>query len=108
MKKSKKQKTLEVESVDSATSRFDEHQVSEFLHKYGSTILYTLIGLAVAITIFYQFTRSSETSSIKDYLQADRTYHQFLNASAKDADTALEPLQKLMARHPDLKQKYEG
>ncbi len=108
MKKLKKQKTAADAAVHPKPSIFDEHQIREFLHRYGSTILYAGLGLAFAIAIFFQLTRTTEAGSLKDYIRADYTYSQFVKAPADESAAALEPLQKLMDRHPDLRQKYEG
>ena len=108
MKKSKKTKTTAAEAVHPKPSFFDEHQIREFLHQYGSTILYAALGLVAAIAVFFQLTRTTEASSLRDYIQADSVYTRFDNAPADEVAGAFEPLQQLMTKHPDLLQKYEG
>ncbi len=108
MKKLKKQKPPVAKAAHPADSSFGEMHITEFIHKYGSIILYTVLGLASAIALFFYFTRSSEASSLQDYLKADSAYAQFASAPSDEAETALAPLLQLMARRPDLKQLYEA
>lgn len=108
MKKIKKQKPTAIEAAHPAESSFGEMQITEFIHQYGSIILYAVLGLAAAIALFFYFTRSSQASSLQDYLKADRVYAQFAGAPSDEAETSLDSLLQLMARRPDLKQLYEA
>ncbi|NGX58101.1 MAG: hypothetical protein K940chlam3_01002 [Chlamydiae bacterium] len=105
MKKANKKKTIEVEPIEVSTSSINTHRLIEFVQDYGTSIVYGILGLLVAIVILYQFTRSSESHNFSDYMRADRIYQQFIQEINSEQ---LEKLEQLMARHPDLKQKYEG
>jgi len=102
MKKSKKTE------FEKAASWIDVETVTEFVHNYGTLMAYGFLGVVTILVIAYQFTRSRESHSFTDYMRADRVYHHFMQADLSEEPEAFEQLERLMARYPDLKQKYEG
>lgn len=91
---------------------FEEGQLTDWLSKNGKYIAYALIGLLTLFVILYRYSSSQAKQSEQDYLQASTDFVKFAKANPsvdiEISNTALQNLQAIMKKHPELHAAYDG
>lgn len=90
----------------------DEGAFTEWLSKYGKTIIYGLIAFVAVLIIVYRFSTGHAVKAEQEYMQAANDYALFTQeAQTKDpaaTNSALIRLLGIMGRHPELHAAYDG
>lgn len=100
---------------DSSTAHFDaqnyldEEGILAWITKYGSTLLYIVVGLAAVLFAAYRFSSQESANFEVDYLNAANRYAQVQTISDPEKKLAvLEDLRAILARHPEFNANYQG
>jgi hypothetical protein len=88
-----------------------ENRFTDFFAEYGNRVFYVIIALLALFFLIFRYTGSQEAQAIGDYISADSNLTKFRATPASEIlnpDGPFETLTNIIARHPELHQKYDG
>lgn len=102
----KKQTSNDSSSLENHLQQFtDDHPMMQWIEKNGKTLLIALLGLIAALFIIYRMSSNSNAKADADYNDAAQQYAIYQKSDDKEA---LDKLQAILARRPELHPKYDG
>lgn len=108
----KKQNSRAPEPIEQLqTMSWEDNSLVQQVVKYGSYFIIGLTALIVAAVLIYRLGTSSESSSERDFINADRDFKIFINpstANSEESKKAFEGLNAILIKHPELHAKYDG
>lgn len=95
------------------SNAWDDHPFIQLLSSYGRYVLFTVLALLVLLTLVYRLTSGGSAKAEKDYFNADNEFQLFAQPIVEEADSAasreaLNRLEQIMQRRPELNAKYDG
>lgn len=95
------------------SNAWDDHPFVQWLSYYGRYILFTVLGLIALLTLVYRLTSGGDVKAETDYFNADNEFQLFAHPVVEEADSAasreaLNRLELIMQRRPELNAKYDG
>lgn len=104
--------SVPLETIDVSESMSD-HRFVQWLSQYGLILLATLTALLLGSLILYKVSFGATQKSEQDFINADN-YFRIFQGNAKEsldltaAKDALNQLNVILQRHPELHAKYDG
>lgn len=94
-----------------STSTSGQDKMENFIYEYGRKVLYLIAGLFLLFIFMYRMSSGSSVSAVTDFMTVQNDFHRFQESSVADALAPNGPfttLAKILQRHPELHQKYDG
>lgn len=114
MKKKNREVNVEIpQDSPSFSTAFEENSLIQWFSDNGKIVLFSFFGLIIAFLLIYRLAFGEMIKAETDFFHASQEYQVFSQHATTPADLeasneALQRLQKIMGRHPELKAKYEG
>ena len=115
MKKKNREANVEMpqESHSNWSIAFEENAIIQWISENGKHILFSFFGLIIGFLFIYRLAFGDMIKAETDFFQASQDYHVFSQKGVTPEEVAasneaLTRLQKIIARHPELKTKYDG
>lgn len=98
--------TTPISTLSLNRSSYEDHPIFEWFQKNGSKIFYTSLLLATLLFITYRYISNQNTLAEQDFFRAANAVVSLQNPNK--AESALNDLQLIMHKHPELNAKYDG
>ena len=114
MKKKNLEANVEIsQESNSLLTALEENSVVHWISENGNKLLISSLGLIIVILFLYKIAFGDMIKAENDFFQAAQEYQLFdQQASTKEevaaSNEAFQRLQKIVARHPELKAKYDA
>jgi len=88
--------------------RLEESAVLERLAENWKNLLLVAAGVVILIVALFKMGAQEKTHAEQDYLAAERDYRLFINPESRERGEALQSLEAIIGKRPELASKYEG